>query len=144
MPTPSAAPDSVLPDGLAALRGLRTAPVLSGADRQRLRAELDRCLAACDWFTIGVMAASAEAALAALRAAEGALGWPALKAGPSPTEGEGGQIEARVFLKGNQNSGNYLLRQEAGLGSGLLISGHSPADPDAENTWGPLPLDFFS
>ncbi|MFO7629685.1 MAG: DUF1824 family protein, partial [Prochlorococcaceae cyanobacterium] len=97
MSTPSAAPDSALPDGLAALRGLRTAPLLSGADRQRLRSELDRCLAACDWFTIGVMAPSAEAAVAALRAAEGALGWPALEAAPSPTEGEGGQIEAGVF-----------------------------------------------
>ena len=31
-----------------------------------------------------------------------------------------------------------------GLGEGLLISGHSPADPAAEDTWGPLPLDFFA
>ena len=49
-----------------------------------------------------------------------------------------------MFLKGNQNSGRFLVRRETGLGEGLLITGHSPADPDAEDTWGPLPLDFFA
>jgi hypothetical protein len=49
-----------------------------------------------------------------------------------------------VFLKGNQRSGSYLLRQEDGLGEGLLITGHHSEDPSVEGTWGPLPLDLFA
>ena len=132
-------------DGLASLRalcGLRSAPLLSAADHEALRAELLPLLQRCDWFTIGVMAPSAEAAVAALRGAERSNGWPALELDPA---GEAlVAIEGPVFLKGNQNSGRFLVRRETGLGEGLLITGHSPADPDAEDTWGPLPLDFFA
>ena len=51
-----------------------------------------------------------------------------------------------VFLKGNQHSGQFLLRAEAGLGEGILISGHLNGEPDPalEGTWGPLPLDLFN
>jgi hypothetical protein len=48
-----------------------------------------------------------------------------------------------VFLKGNQHTGRFLLRAEGGLGQGILITGHNPEDPSVEDTWGPLPLDFF-
>lgn len=134
--------DSAAIDSLAGLRGLRTAPVLGPAERRKLRAELDQHLAACDWFTIGVMAPSAGDAVAALRSTEAALGWTALVRDPC---GEVvGPAEAGVFLKGNQNTGRYLMRSEAGLGSGILISGHNPVAPGAEDTWGPLPLDLFS
>ncbi|MEB3263215.1 MAG: DUF1824 family protein [Synechococcus sp.] len=132
---------------LADLRGLRTAPSLDAAERQALRRELDTVLAACDWFTVGVMAPTAAAAVASLQAAEQALGWEALQPHASlGPEGEGIEraAEGPVFLKGNQNTGTYSLRQESGLGEGLLISGHSPVAPEAEDTWGPLPLDFFA
>jgi len=59
-------------DGLASLRalcGLRSAPALSAAEAEALRAELQPLLQRCDWFTIGVMAPSAEVAVAALRGA---------------------------------------------------------------------------
>jgi hypothetical protein len=132
-------------DGLPSLRalcGLRTAPALDAAGRAALRAELEPLLQRCDWFTIGVMAPSAAVAVAALRAAEQAHGWEALQLDPA---GEALQaIEGPVFLKGNQNTGRFLVRREGGLGEGLLITGHSPADPEAEDTWGPLPLDLFS
>jgi hypothetical protein len=49
-----------------------------------------------------------------------------------------------VFLKGNQRTGLFHLRREEGLGEGILISGHGAADPAAEDTWGPLPLDLFA
>jgi hypothetical protein len=99
-------------------------------------------MAACHWFTVGVMASSAPAALACLRQLEAALAW-------APLERDGGcedpaTIEGPVFLKGNQNSGRFLLRRESGLGTGLLISGHCSDDPAAEDTWGPLPLDLFA
>ncbi|MEB3361535.1 MAG: DUF1824 family protein [Synechococcaceae cyanobacterium] len=48
-----------------------------------------------------------------------------------------------VFLKGNQRTGLYQLRPEAGLGVGLLITGQEAATAIASETWGPLPLDLF-
>ena len=131
-------------DGLASLRalcGLRSAPALSPAEVEGLRAELQLLLARCDWFTIGVMAPSASAAVAALRSAEQANGWEALELDPAGEALEA--IEGPVFLKANQNTGRFLVRRESGLGEGILITGHSPAEPDAEDTWGPLPLGFF-
>jgi hypothetical protein len=128
-------------EGLAALRGLRSAPALDAGARGALRAELEPLLGRCDWFTVGVMAPSAQAAVGCLRALETTLGWPPLELDPACEALEA--IEGPVFLKGNQTSRRFLVRRETGLGEGLLITGHSPADPDVEDTWGPLPLDFF-
>ncbi len=138
MPAPQ--PPAV-PVTLAGLSGLRSAPALDARQRAALRLELEAALARCDWFTLGVMAASAGAAVAALRAAEAALGWTALELDPGCALPEA--IAGPAFLKANQTSGRFLVRPEAGLGEGILITGHSPADPAAEATWGPLPLDFF-
>jgi hypothetical protein len=129
-------------EGLAALRGLRSAPALDHHGRAGLRVELEPLLARCDWFTVGVMAPSAEAAVACLQQLEAALGWPALELDPACEALEA--IKGPVFLKGNQTTRRFLVRRESGLGEGLLITGHSPADPDVEDTWGPLPLDLFA
>ena len=127
---------------LEGLRGMRTAPQLDAAAADLLRAALLPRLERCEWFTVGVMAASAAAAVQALRTVEGALGWEPHELDPA---GEAlASIEGPVFLKANQNSGRFLVRREIGLGEGLLITGHSPVEPDAEDTWGPLPLDLFA
>ncbi len=123
------------------LRGLRTAPTLNLEQRQQLKQELVQALARCQWFTVGVMAPGEAEALGALRALESGLGWSALAAASEPAAIAAGQS---VFLKGNQRSGSYLLRQEDGLGEGLLITGHHSEDPSVEGTWGPLPLDLFA
>ena len=126
---------------LTALCGLRSAPPLNGSEQGALREQLRVAMDPCDWFTIGVMAPSAAAAVAALRACERALGWDPLELDPS---GEAlASIEGPVFLKGNQNNGRFLVRREGGLGEGLLITGHSAVTPEAGDTWGPLPLTFF-
>jgi hypothetical protein len=148
-------------DVLQALRGLRSAPLLEEHQRQELRAALKATLAGCEWFTLGVMAPSAPAAVAALRACERAQGWPALQekrpatesvdgptggdALPSKDDSSPGAVdpEGPVFLKGNQRNGTYLLRPETGLGVGILITGHNLTDPSRQDTWGPLPLDLF-
>ena len=123
------------------LRGLRTAPSVNPAERTALRLQLQQHLSVCEWFTVGVMAATGAAALEALRTLEAAQGWRPLEADPvSPLASD---VPGPAFLKGNQNTGRFLLRPEAGLGEGILISGHSPSDPDAEDTWGPFPLDLF-
>ena len=72
------------------------------------------------------------------------LGWPALEAHGQDPHAE--SVVGPVFLKGNQHSGQFLLRAEAGLGEGILISGHLDGEPDPalEGTWGPLPLDLFN
>jgi hypothetical protein len=126
---------------LADLRGLRSAPAINADQRQALLAELKPLLAACEWFTIGIMAPSGITALRALRDCEQALGWQPLQA--DPASGLADDMPMGVFLKGNQGTGRYLLRPEQGLGEGLLISGHCASDPGAEDTWGPLPLDLF-
>ena len=124
---------------LNALRGARTAPELTESERQELRAELHGAVQRCPWFTIGVMAPTATAAIEALRRCEQTLGWPALAAdGPGSAA-----IEGAVFLKGNQRSGTFLIRQEDGLGVGVLISGQNSEQPELADTWGPLPLDLL-
>ena len=129
-------------EGLAALRGLRSAPNLQVPERAALLSELQPCLAACDWFTVGVMAPTAATAVACLRHLETALGWSPLELDPACEALEA--IEGPVFLKANQNTGRFLVRRETGLGEGLLITGHGSANPDAEDTWGPFPLDLFA
>jgi hypothetical protein len=123
------------------LRGLRSAPELSAAQREQLRQELAALLAGCDWFTLGVMAPTGTAAVQALRTLETALGWKPLDSDPASPQPQ--DVDGSAFLKGNQNTGRFQLRPESGLGEGLLISGHNLADPAAEDTWGPLPLNFF-
>jgi hypothetical protein len=128
------------PLSLERLRGLRTAPTLDLEQRQQLKQELAKALDRCQWFTVGVMAPGEAEALAALRALESALDWSALAVASEPAQVAPGHT---VFLKGNQRTGTYLLRQEDGLGEGLLITGHHSEDPSVEGTWGPLPLDLF-
>ena len=128
---------------LASLRGLRSAPNLDATQRQQLRQELADRLAACRWFTVGVMAPDRAAAVACLRSLETALGWsPLSEEGDADCGTEAGDV-GPVFLKGNQRNGGFRVRTEAGLGEGLLITGHNPEAPELEDTWGPLPLDLF-
>jgi hypothetical protein len=99
-------------------------------------------MATCPWFTIGVMAPSAEQALTTLRRWESAFGWePLLLSDPRATDGQD-PPDGPVYLKGHQANGNCWLRQEEGLGEGVLISGQHPDQPELGQTWGPLPLDL--
>jgi len=49
-----------------------------------------------------------------------------------------------VFLKGNQKTGNVFVRSENGLGEGILITCQYDEAAKESNTFGPLPLDFFT
>ncbi|MCP9786281.1 DUF1824 family protein [Cyanobium sp. N5-Cardenillas] len=129
--------------GLDALRGLRSAPQLDGDQARQLREELLPLLAACGWFTVGIMAPSSSSAVAVLRQLEAALDWPALRPAEA-ADGEQAGESGPVFLKGNQRTGLFHVRREDGLGEGVLITGQEGTDPAAEDTWGPLPLDLFA
>lgn len=119
------------------LTQLRSAPELSERAAAALRSELSEAMASANWFTIGVMAPSADAALKALRALETSQTWEPLALI------ETSEQPGPVFLKANQKGGSIRIRIEHGLGQGILITGHSDDDPQASSTWGPLPLDFF-
>ena len=120
------------------LSRLREAPTLDQSTTDQLRKELQLALAQSSWFTIGVMAPSADQALSSLRSLEASQQWTSLEVFETTTE------EGPVFLKANQRGGTVRVRIEHGLGSGILISGHGDDDAQPATTWGPLPLDFFS
>ena len=52
--------------------------------------------------------------------------------------------DGSVFLKGNQKTGNVLIRSENGLGEGIILTCQYDEDSGESNTFGPLPLDFFT
>jgi len=52
--------------------------------------------------------------------------------------------EAFNFLKGNQKTGNVFIRSENGLGEGILLTCQYDDHTEESNTFGPLPLDFFT
>ena len=52
--------------------------------------------------------------------------------------------DGSVFLKGNQKTGNVFVRSENGLGEGILITCQYDEGVKESNTFGPLPLDFFT
>jgi hypothetical protein len=132
------------PTSLISLRGLRTAPALTEGETTALAQALREAMGRCEWFTVGVMAPSASQAIASLRSIEGCLGWKPLAESPASEPVASVAQAGGVFLKGNQSTGLYAVRQEAGLGEGILISGHNSSDPAGEDTWGPLPLGFFA
>ena len=49
-----------------------------------------------------------------------------------------------VFLKANQKTSNVFVRSENGLGEGILITCQYDGGSKESNTFGPLPLDFFT
>lgn len=119
------------------LSRLREAPTFDQRTADQLRQELQVALSQSSWFTIGVMAPSADQALSSLRSLETSQQWTALEVVETTPE------EGPVFLKANQRGGTVRIRIEHGLGSGILISGHGDDDAQPATTWGPFPLDFF-
>ena len=122
---------------LSDLARLRGAPELSPDSAEQLRAELSSAMAQASWFTVGVMAPTAEMALKTLRALETSQSWDPLDLVDTTDE------NGPVFLKANQKGGTVRIRIEHGLGEGILISGHGDDETQPSTTWGPLPLDFF-
>ena len=52
--------------------------------------------------------------------------------------------DGSVFLKGNQKTGNVLIRSENGLGEGILLTCQYEKNSKESFTYGPLPLGFFN
>ena len=123
---------------LVDLNSLRSAPNLNKIQIKKLLEELDLNILNADWVTIGIMAPSDFEAIAALKSF--------LKKYSSVKFSDIESLHAfgSVFLKGNQKTGNVFIRSENGLGEGILITCQYDDDAEESNTFGPLPLDFFT
>ena len=123
---------------LVDLSSLRSAPHLSKNQRKKFLEELETNIFNANWITIGIMASHDFKAIEALRSISKKYssikfsGYDFLRA------------EGRVFLKGNQKTGNVYMRSENGLGEGILLTCQYDLDSTESSTFGPLPLDFFS
>ena len=123
---------------LVDLNSLRTAPILSSIQIKKLLEELETNIFNADWITIGIMAPCDTKAIEALKSIS--QKYTSIKF----SELDSLNADGSVFLKGNQKTGNVLIRSENGLGEGILLTCQHDADSYKASTFGPLPLDFFT
>ena len=123
---------------LVDLNNLRTAPQLINRQEKKLLEELEANILNADWITIGIMAPSDDRAIEALQSISKKYSSIKFK-NLGSLKADGG-----VFLKANQKTGNVFVRSENGLGEGILITSQYEEDAKESNTFGPLPLDFFT
>ena len=123
---------------LVDLNNFRTAPQLSNKQEKKLLMELEANIFNADWITIGIMAPSDNKAIEALQSIS--------KKYSSIKFGNLGSLHADggVFLKANQKTSNVFVRSENCLGEGILITCQYDEGAEESNTFGPLPLDFFT
>jgi len=123
---------------LVDLNNHRTAPQLSDIQVKKLLEELEENILNADWITIGIMAPSDNKAIEALQTIS--KKYSSIKfENLASLNAEGG-----VFLKANQKTSNVFVRSENGLGEGILITCQYDEGSKESNTFGPLPLDFFT
>ena len=123
---------------LVDLNSLRTAPQLSKLQIKKLLEELQAYILDADWITIGIMASHDTQAIEALESVS--KKYSSIQFGNLDSL----HADGSVFLKGNQKTGNVFVRSENGLGEGILITCQYDEGTKESNTFGPLPLDFFT
>ena len=123
---------------LVDLNHLRTAPQLSVFQVKKLLEELEAKILNADWITIGIMAPTDNKAIEALQTIS--KKYSSIKfRNLGSLHADGG-----VFLKANQKTSDVYVRSENGLGEGILITCQYDESAKKSNTFGPLPLDFFT
>jgi hypothetical protein len=123
---------------LVDLNTFRVAPKLNNSQIKKLFGELESNISKADWMTIGIMAPSDIKAVEALQSIS--KKYSSIKFGNLDSLSANGS----VFLKANQKTSNVFIRSENGLGEGILITCQYDENASESNTFGPLPLDFFS
>jgi len=123
---------------LVDLNSFRVAPKLNNSQVKKLFGELESNISKADWMTIGIMAPSDIKAIKALQSIS--KKYSSIKFGNLDSLSANGS----VFLKANQKTSNVFIRSENGLGEGILITCQYDENASESNTFGPLPLDFFS
>ena len=123
---------------LVDLNSYKSAPKLSKSQTKKLLEELETYILNADWITIGIMAYHDYHAVEALQSIS--KKYSSIKfRGVDSLHADGS-----VFLKGNQKTGNVYIRSEYGLGEGILLTCQYDENSSEPNTFGPLPLNFFS
>ena len=125
-------------NNLLDLNSFRSAPQLSKKQIKKLSKELEYNIKNADWITIGIMAPSDFDAISSLQSISKKYSSIKFKDLRSL------HASGSVFLKGNQKTGNVFIRSEKGLGEGILLTCQYDNDSKESDTYGPLPLDFFS
>ena len=120
------------------LNNLRTAPKISDKRVKKILEELEANIFNADWITIGIMAPSDNKAIKSLKSIS--KKYSSIKFGNLSSL----HADGSVFLKANQKTGNVFVRSENGLGEGILITCQYDEDTKSSDTFGPLPLDFFT
>ena len=123
---------------LVDLNNLRTAPKLSNRQEKKLLEELEANILNTDWITIGIMAPCDNMAIEALQSI--CKKYTSIKFNNLDSL----YADGCVFLKANQKTGNVFVRSENGLGEGILLTCQYDEDAKPSDTFGPLPLDFFT
>tara|TARA_Y100001970_G_scaffold100832_1_gene126667 strand:- start:584 stop:973 length:390 start_codon:yes stop_codon:yes gene_type:complete len=125
-------------NNLVDLSSFRSAPELNNIQIKKLSYELQDYILNSDWITVGIMASHDFEAVTALKSIS--QKYPSIKFNVRDTLHANG----RVFLKGNQKTGNVFIRSENGLGEGILLTCQYEEDSGESTTFGPLPLNFFT
>jgi len=123
---------------LVDLNNFRTAPQLTNRQEKKLLKELEANIFDADWITIGIMAPNDIQAIGALQSIS--KKYSSIKFGNLDSL----HADGAVFLKANQKTSNVFVRSENGLGEGILITCQYDESAKESNTFGPLPLDFFT
>ena len=122
---------------LVDLNRFKSAPILDLYQSQKLSEELDVKILDSDWLTIGVMAKSDLEAKFALKTIIQKYSFLRFK------EFEDLRAIGKVFMKGNQKTGEVYIRSEYGLGEGILLTCQHNDPTKNSITYGPFPLNFF-
>ena len=128
----------MLINSLIDLNNLRSAPKLSKSQTRKLLEELEPIILNSDWITVGIMSFHDYEAVEALKSISRKYNSIKFR------DLDSLHAHGSVFLKGNQKTGNVLIRSENGLGEGILLTCQYEEDPQESCTFGPLPLDFFT
>ena len=119
------------------LKTFKSSPKLTRNQKKKLLEELKSHILDSDWITVGIMASQDYEAVEALKSISRKYSSIKFKGLDSL------HAFGRVFLKGNQKTGNVFIRSENGLGEGILLTCQYEEDSLNSNTFGPFPLDFF-
>tara|TARA_B100001093_G_scaffold184987_1_gene177714 strand:+ start:247 stop:636 length:390 start_codon:yes stop_codon:yes gene_type:complete len=125
-------------NSLLDLNKLRSAPELTKSQTKKLLGELETNISKSDWMTIGIMASNDYEAIKALKSISRKYKFIEF------VDLDSLHASGRVFLKGNQKTGNVYIRSENGLGEGILLTCQYEDVSSQSDTYGPLPLDFFT
>ena len=125
-------------NNLVDLNSLRSSPKLSKRQIKKLQDELEEKIIKADWITIGIMATSDFEAKEALKSISKKYSSIQFR------DVDSLNANGSVYLKGNQKTGNVFIRSENGLGEGILLTCQYDHEYKESNTYGPLPLDFFT